>query len=373
MWTFKMPVVIRFGSGAAAQAANLGALQRRRIMVVTDPCLLTVPAVAGLIAQFPGAGLFQDVEPNPTVENVDALAARLRANASQALLAIGGGSVMDCAKAAAVLASTTEPTIRAFHATGRILPTTHLDVVAVPTTAGTGSEVTPFAVLDDKQRGVKAPIASDALYPSVAIVDPILTESMPRSVTAATGMDALAHAMEGYWSINHQPICDVFAIEAARLIFANLEWVCRDPRHAEGRSNMAYAALLAGMAFQLPKNAMVHACSFPLSQRCHLAHGAACALTLGFALRLNAPAMGGRMEHFAEACGFRGIEDMTARIRELKRIGGLPVTLAEAGIGADQTEALVTECSHPLLKNNPVEVTPAILRRMFLELAEGDA
>ena len=106
-----------------------------------------------------------------------------------------------------------------------------------------------------------------------AVVDPALTESMPRSVTAATGMDALAHCLEGYWSINHQPLCDVLAIEAARLIFSNLEPVCRDPHNAEGRSNMAYAALLAGMAFQLPKNAMVHACSYPLSQRCHLAHG----------------------------------------------------------------------------------------------------
>ena len=239
----------------------------------------------------------------------------------------------------------------------------------MPTTAGTGSEVTPFAVLDDTEQGVKGPIAADAFYPLLAIVDPALTFSLPKTITAATGLDALSHAMEGYWSRNHQPLCDSMAMESGRLIFKYLPAVYENPADETARGAMSYAALLAGMAFQLPKNAMVHACSFPLSNRFHMPHGTACAFTLEFALKLNTPATDGRMEAFVAYCGFEGVDAMADAIQKLKRDGGLPCTLAEAGIPADAVDVLIRESFHPLMNNNPVQVTEDDLYRMYRELA----
>jgi alcohol dehydrogenase class IV len=365
MWTFGSPTRVTFGVGASGSAIEVANSYGGRPIIVTDATLAELPRIRGIIETLPGAPLFTDVHPNPTVADVDALAASIREHRCDVVVAIGGGSPMDCAKAAACLCETEERSVRAFHSEGRKFGPVHLPVVAVPTTAGTGSEVTPFSVLDDAEKGFKGPIASDSLYPIHALVDPELTLSLPKYVTAATGLDALSHAIEGYWSKNHQPLCDLLAMEAAKLIFAHFGGVCTRPDDVEARTAMSYAALLAGMAFALPKNAMVHACSFPLSNRYHLCHGAACAFTLEFAVRLNAPHMGGRLEVFAKACGFDTIDAMARRIGEFKRLGGLPCTLADVGIGEDAVPVLIEESFHPLMQNNPKEVTREDLARMY--------
>ncbi len=369
-WLFALPTQVVFGEGAAEELPDYLAGLGLRPLLVTDARLLEQPFVQRLRERVDWVGVFAEVQPNPTVGNVDALAAA--ATDAEVLVAVGGGSVLDCAKAAAALACNEGESIRAYHSGGAKLSGAHLPVIAVPTTAGTGSEVTPFAVLNDERTGFKGPMAHPSLYPQRAVVDPALSCSMPRSVTACTGLDALSHALEGYWSRNHQPICDLLAIEAARRIFASLPKVLETPDGWAARSDMAYAALLAGMAFQLPKNAMVHACSFPLSSRYHLPHGAACAFTLASAVRFNAPAMGGRMEAFAEACGFATVDAMADAIRAMQRQGGLPGSLAEAGIPPEDVPVLVAESFHPLMKNNPREVTPDDLHRLYQELAKGD-
>lgn len=365
MWAFSLPTKVTFGCGVSGTADEVAGNYGERPILVTDANLARLPHIAELMSAFEGAPVFADVVPNPTVENVDDLTRMIRANDCNVVVAIGGGSPMDCSKAAACLCKTGEESVRPFHSEGRKFGDDHLPVIAIPTTAGTGSEVTPFSVLDDPGKGIKAPIASDALYPALALVDPELTYSLPKYVTAATGLDALCHAIEGYWSKNHQPICDTLAKEAARLIFVNFETVCTEPDNAGARSAMSYAALLAGMAFQLPKNAMVHACSFPLSKRFHLCHGAACAFTLEFAIRLNAPHMCGRMEAFAQDCGFDTVEAMAEKIRAFKKLGGLPCTLAEARIPEDAVESLIEESFHPLMRNNPKEVTREDLACMY--------
>ena len=365
MWTFCLPTRVKFGVGASGSVREVAAAYGERPIVVTDRTLAGLPHVQRIMGMLEGAPVFTEVQPNPTVANVDALARTIREHTCDVVVAIGGGSPMDCAKAAACLCRTEERSVRPFHSEGRKFGADHLPVVAIPTTAGTGSEVTPFSVLDDTEKGIKGPIASDSLYPVHALVDPELTFSLPKFVTAATGLDALCHAIEGYWSKNHQPICDVLAMEAAKLIFAHFETVCTQPEDVEARMAMSYAALLAGMAFQLPKNAMVHACSFPLSNRYHLCHGAACAFTLEFAIRLNAPHMGGRLEAFASACGFDSVDAVAGRIRELKELGGLPCTLADAGIPEDVVPTLIDESFHPLMQNNPKKVTREDLARMY--------
>jgi alcohol dehydrogenase len=368
MWTFQLPTRVSFGDGVAGEAAARAAEYGQRPIIVTDATLAGLPGVQALIASFAGAPVFSEVEPNPTVANVDALARLIRSENADVLVAIGGGSPLDCAKAAACLAPSGVESIRAFHSEGQKLDPRRLPLIALPTTAGTGSEVTPFAVLDDREKEIKGPIAAEALYPTWALVDPELTHSLPRFVTAATALDALCHAIEGYWSKNHQPICDLLAKEAARLIFQHFERVMEDPGDREARAALSYAALIAGMAFQLPKNAMVHACSYPLSNRYHLCHGAACAFTLEFAIRLNAPHTGGRLDAFAAACGLDSPEAMAETIHRFKRLGGLPCTLAEAGIPESAIEAIIAESFHPLINNNPKTVTPDDLQAMYESL-----
>lgn len=369
MWTFKLPTAVTFGNGCIQQLPQIVAARGTRPLLVADRDLVKLPPFARVQEVLPEVPVFSDVTPDPTVASVDALAARLRAEKHDVVVAVGGGSAMDCAKAAACLAAGGLPSIRAVHSEGVPLGSARLPLIAVPTTAGTGSEVTPFAVLSDTEKQVKGPIAGDALYPVHAVVDPELTHSLPLKVTIVTGLDALCHAIEGYWSRNHQPICDVMAIEAARLICANLKRAAQQPGDAEARSAMSYAAMLAGVAFQLPKNAMVHACSFPLSARFHMAHGTACAFTLEEAIRFNAPVMDERMTAFLRGAGLGSADELIALVRELKQLGGLPCTLRDAGIAAAEIPNLAKESFHPLMKNNPRQMTEADLVAMYERLA----
>jgi alcohol dehydrogenase len=357
MWTFKIPTEIVFGMDSSQLAAERAGQMGNKPVLAVDPGLTSIDAFQPLIGQFGGTSHFTDIEPNPTVDNVNALASLITAEKADVLIALGGGSTMDCAKAACCLAASGDSHIQPYHQGEKKIQGKGIPLIAIPTTAGTGSEVTPFSVLDDPASGRKAPLASDHLYPDLALVDPGLTLTLPKKITAATALDALSHAIEGYWSRNHQPICDLLAIEAARLIFTHLEKALRDGNSRESRSGLMQAALLAGLAFQLPKNAFVHACSFPLSCHCGLSHGEACAFTLEYAIQMNAPHMGGRMEAFAEGCGFDSIEAMTGRIRDLKILGGLPCSLEDAGIDAALAGTLIKESFHPLMNNNPKTVT----------------
>jgi alcohol dehydrogenase len=369
MWTFKIPTIITFGAGAVRQLPQTAAGYGSRPLLVADQDLVRLPLWARVQDALPGIPVFSAVTPDPTVGSVDALAALVRDQRHDVVVAVGGGSAMDCAKAAACLAAGDLPSIRAVHSGGVPLGPAHLPVIAVPTTAGTGSEVTPFAVLNDPEKQFKGPIAGDALYPVHAVVDPELTHSLPRTITVVTGLDALCHAIEGYWSRGHQPLCDLLAIEAARLICQHLPQAAHQPDDAAARAAMSYAATLAGGAFQLPKNAMVHACSFPLSTRYHLPHGAACALTLEEAIRLNAPVMGDRMTAFLHGIGLADADTLIAVVRELKQVGGLPCTLRDAGIPWKDIPRLACESFHPLMHNNPRTLTETDLVAMYQRLA----
>jgi alcohol dehydrogenase len=369
MWTFKIPTTVTFGAGAVRQLAERAAALGERPLLVADGDLVQLPLWTCVLEALPGVPVFSEVTADPTVASVDALATRLRSQRHGVVIAVGGGSAMDCAKAASCLAAGSLSSIRGVHSEGVPLGADHLPLIAVPTTAGTGSEVTPFAVLNDPERQRKGPIAGDALYPVHAVVDPELTHSLPTRITVVTGLDALCHAIEAYWSRGHQPICDLLAIEAARLICGHLRRAAQQPGDAAARAAMSYAATLAGAAFQLPKNAMVHACSFPLSTRYHLPHGTACALTLEEAIRFNAPVLGNRMTAFLDGIGLAATEDLIALVRELKQLGGLPCTLREAGIPEADIPQLARDSFHPLMQNNPRAMTEDDLIAMYQRLA----
>lgn len=301
------------------------------------------------------------VEPNPQLSGAEETARLARKFNAGAVIGVGGGSSIDTAKFAAAIALGDGSAADYFN--GRPFPEKRLAVVAVPTTAGTGSEVTQVSVVSNG--GEKKTINNPAFMPRAAIVDSSLMLSVPPRTTMMTGLDALSHALEGYWSIHHQPITDLYSAEAVRVILNNLQAAFENGGNAEARSNMAYAALAAGMAFAQSKTAGCHACSYPLSMNWHLPHGEACAFTLPSFVRVNRDE---RLDELARRAGLRDSEELAVRIEELRAMAGLRTRLSE--LGDVDAEKLAAECAeHPLMRNNPVEMTREKLAELFRALA----
>ncbi len=364
-WVYTQPTRIIFGWGTRSSLGDVVSRYGSRAMLVTDATMAGLPTVSEMMAMLgAGASLFSQVRSNPTVGLVDELVSALNDARADVLIALGGGSAIDCAK---VAGSVVVQGNRAgdYHTGGKKLDARRLPLIALPTTAGTGSEVTSIAVIDDPQKHVKAPMAHEGFYPDVAIVDPELTVSMPRNITTCTGFDALSHALEGYWSKNHQPICDALALRATSLVFTHLPVVLEDGSSVQSREGMSLAALLAGLAFQVPKNAAVHSCSFALSSIYHQPHGAACAMTLDHFVRFNAHAMGERGTTLAQAAGFADMEALADGVAALKRQAGLPAKLSEIGVTESDLNDLVTASFHALMSNNPREVTHSDLLSIY--------
>ena len=212
------------------------------------------------------------------------------------------------------------------------------------------------------------PVGTPNFYPDLAILDPRLTLSLPPSVTASCGIDVLSQALEGYWSRNHQPVCDACAIRACSLVFEYLERAYKDGNDLEARTAMCEASLLAGIAFAAPKTSGPHVCSYPLTSIYHVPHGEACGITLDSFLRLNKDAQGGRLHQLAKMIGRQDACELADDILALKQRAGLRCRLSEAGISEGNIPSLVKECHHPNMALNPVEVTDEILDAMFRKL-----
>lgn len=366
-WEYLQPVTIRFGEGMVKKvkqaAEELGC---SRGLLVSDPFFLASGLAQKIVDASEGAliEVYGQVSPNPEVSEVDACARLIREKEIDFLAALGGGSALDCAKAAGSICFTND-SIRDYHGTGAAMPEKHLPLIAIPTTAGTGSEVTCVAVLSDKKLGKKGPIVSNGFYPKIALIDPELTYTLPPYMTASTGIDVLCHAIESYWSKAHQPVCDALAVYAGKLVFQHLQSVCRNPNDREGRRKMAEASVIAGLAFTLPKTTGSHACSFPLTNLLHIPHGEACGLTLDYFARINADAENGRVQKLARELGFADVNEMADAIVQLKKDIGLRIDLKEYHLTDAQVADLVRISRHPNLYNNPVEITDEMLNEIY--------
>lgn len=375
LWDYQQPVAIRFGNGRVREikdvAAEMGLTEGG--LLVSEKLFATNGTAEKIVKDSEGtiSEIFSDFSPNPDVTEVDKAAALIREKHLKFVVAMGGGSAMDLAKSAASIAFTND-SIADYHGTGKAMPQEHLPIIAVPTTAGTGSEVTCVSVLTNRALGKKAPIVSDGFFPSVAIIDPELTYSVPPHVTASTGMDVLSQAIEGYWSKGHQPICDACAIHAAPLVFKYLPIAVAEPDNAEARQKMCEASVIAGLAFTLPKTTSSHACSFPLTNIYGIPHGEACGLTLDWFARVNADAQHGRVQEFARAIGFKNVDAMADAIQELKVKVGLRTGLKDLNLNAEQIADLVRISRHPNLYNNSVEIADDMLQDMYEHLAATD-
>lgn len=366
-WEYQQPVKIVFGNDSRKKVFEIAQkLGCKKGVLICDRFLADNGVAAELLALSGGqiTEVFSDFQPNPTVKNIDDFAQLVRNTKADYVIAVGGGSCIDCAKAAAAIAHTSD-SITKYHATGVPVPMGGLPMFALPSTAGTGSEVTAVSVVTNEEKGIKAPIVSDAFYPRYAVVDPVLTYSVPPKVAAATGLDVLAHAIEGFYSRNHQPICDIFAAHAIKLVFTYLERACSKEIDKEAKEKMAEASLIAGLSFNLPKTGASHACSFVLTNRYHIPHGEACALTLDYFTRLCKDAEGGRLDALAREVGFKDTDELCDRIYEIKKNTGLRTDLKDLNLTDSDIDLLVKESRHPNMLNAPVDITDDMLYKMY--------
>lgn len=299
--SFNVPATIITGAGAVRELAPQ--LRRRgltRVLLVTDDFMVSSGLVARVSADLVAAGLqaevFSGVQPDPSEDNVLAGFTRLQACGATAVVALGGGSPIDCAKVIAVLA-TNPPPIARFMGRHQV-PNPGLPLFAIPTTAGTGSEVTKVAVITDTKRDVKMMMLDAHLLPTVALVDYELTLSMPPALTAAVGVDTLTHGIEAFVSRLATPFTDPLALSCIRLVGRHLETAWAEPGHRGAREGMMLAATQGGMAFANASVALVHGMSRPIGALFHVPHGISNAMLLPAITRFSVP---GAMARYAEA------------------------------------------------------------------------
>ena len=314
--TFRMPVTI-FGRGSSGNAGTeLKALGAKKVFIVTDEVLWKIGALTGIVAGLNAEKLefqvFDKLPTEPTIDFVEEGVRLLKESGCNIILAVGGGTPIDTAKAISVMARN-RGKIEDYMGAGKI-PGPGLLLVAVPATAGTGSEVTIFTIITNTRTSVKMLISSPYLMPTLAIIDPLLTVSMPRGLTAATGLDALTHAIEAYVSRKAQPMTDVMAISAMRLLAANLPLAWADGKNLEAREKTMLGAWQAGLAFGNASVALVHGMSRPIGACFHVAHGMSNAVLLGPVMEFSLSGNPGRYAEIAAAIGenVAGLEDMAA-------------------------------------------------------------
>ena len=305
------------------------------------------------------AAVFSDVEPNPQLSGVKETARLVKETGADTVIALGGGSSIDTAKYAAAVACSDLSAEEHFNG---VPLTAAKKIVAIPTTAGTGSEVTSVSVIS--RGNDKKTTHNPVFQPTACIVDPALTMTVPARTTLITGLDAFTHAIEAYWSVRHSALTDALATEALRVILASLETSFTEATK-ESRTAMAYGSLLAGLAFSNAKTAACHACSYPLSMYHHLPHGEACAFTLDSFIRLNADA---RLEALAKTLGFADTGALADEIYRLKVKGGLRVRFADCEGALDLDRLAKESAEHMLMRNNPVQFTVDELKAMFVAL-----
>ncbi|HEY51280.1 MAG TPA: iron-containing alcohol dehydrogenase, partial [Dehalococcoidia bacterium] len=314
-----------------------------------------------------GYVIYDGVEMEPIAEYVQEGLAALRGNGCDCLIAVGGGSPMDTAKAISVMA-TNSGSIEDYMGLAKI-PKKGIPVIAVPTTAGTGSEVTPFTIITDTKKDVKMLIGSPFLMPEIAIVDPQLTILLPPDITAATGIDALTHAIEAYVSVKAQAMSDIFCISAIEHIAGNLRQAWADGKNLEAREQTMMGALMAGIAFSNSSVALVHGMARPIGAYFHVRHGASNAALLGTVMEFSLEGNPVRYARIAQAMGadINGLPEMEAArrgaeaVRKLIKDIRIP-SLRELGVDKAKLDQLAPKMSDDAIAsgspaNNPRQAT----------------
>ena len=380
-WHF--PTTIWFGVGKISMLARAcKSLGMSKPLLVTDPGLADLPMVAAALEQAAADGmpavLFADVKPNPVSANVEDGVVALRASGCDGVIAFGGGSSLDAGKTIALMAAQPDdgPQLWDFQEGcddwRRAAPP--LPVVAVPTTAGTGSETGRSTVVLDESSLRKVIITHPGMMPGIVISDPELTVGLPPHITAATGMDALAHCLEAYCSPFANPMCDGVALEGMSLIRGTLNRAVADGSDLAARANMLAAAAMGSTAFQKGLGA-IHAMSHPIGAHYDTHHGLTNAVVMPYVLERNRPAIEDKLERVAAYLGLEagGFDAFLAWTLELRSEFGIPHTLAEFGVETEHFDALAADAAtDPTAIANPIALDEAAFRELYETAHAGD-
>ncbi|PSV28954.1 MULTISPECIES: L-threonine dehydrogenase [unclassified Photobacterium] len=375
---FYIPTVNFMGAGCLTQAADaIKSHGFKKALIVTDKVLNqigVVTQVAVLLTERDiDSVVYDGTQPNPTIKNVDEGLALLKENQCDFVISLGGGSPHDCAKGIALLAANGGQ-IGDYEGVDRSAKA-QLPVVAINTTAGTASEMTRFCIITDEERHIKMAIVDKNTTPLMSVNDPQLMLAKPASLTAATGMDALTHAIEAYVSTAATPITDAVAIKAIELIQQNLRTAVKEGQNLNAREQMAYAQFMAGMAFNNASLGYVHAMAHQLGGYYNLPHGVCNAILLPHVQRYNAQVSAERLRDVAKAMGV-DVEGMTAEqganaaleaIVALSKDVGIPLGLKELGVKEEDIalladNALKDACGF----TNPKQATHEEISQIFM-------
>ena len=378
--TWGFPNRIRIGPG---RVAELGAACAEagifRPLVVTDPGLADLPLFGEVLDALAAAGLdhgvFTGVRPNPVEANVDAAVAGLREGSHDGVVAVGGGSALDVGKMAAFMVGQTRP-IWDFEDigdwwkradTGAVVP-----VVALPTTAGTGSEVSRSGVATNEAEGRKVIIFHPVMLPAQVIADPKLSVGMPRAVTVGTGFDALAHNLEAICSPTFHPMAQAIGMEGCRLVLEHLPRVVADPADLEGRTGMLVAASMGAVAFQKGLGAM-HALSHPIGAAFDTHHGTTNGVVMPYVLAANRSPAEAAVAELATRAGIDGgFDGFLHHVVTMRSDLGIPHTVVELGVDPDAGQRIAAAAAvDPSAATNPVPCTPEFAARVFDAACEG--
>lgn len=342
-WDFHLPTRVHFGWGRYPEAARLiGETGASRVFVMAGRSFLKhnggVEALSALLKPAK-VTLFDETEENPSIATVDRAAAICAEAGCQAVLAIGGGSVIDAAKAVAML-QRNPGSIADYLRQIRTCSLKGLFTVAVPTTSGTGSEVTPYSVITDSERQAKPAISFPQNFPDHAVVDPRLTVSMPKDIAVSTGLDALTQALEGFWSIRANAISRSMAAKAIVLIHRNLEAACVDKDKAAVEA-VAAASNICGIQMAMVGNTAIHPLSYPFTIDHGVRHGLACAMFVPAFLRFNAPVLDGDFSDLLSLLRLPSAEALADELEAMMERLGAPTHIGPLGVTSADFDDIV--------------------------------
>jgi alcohol dehydrogenase class IV len=373
---YPMPEIFSGADAAPALGNILTELECKRIFIVTGPHVCKSDGFANLktVAETNGrkVKVFSDTSADPSLELVEEMSRQAREFKADCVLGVGGGSPLDASKIVSILIT---HDIKAESIVGtNVCPKREIPLLMIPTTAGTASEVTIYSILTDTVEQIKKAVCSTEIVPDYAFLIPEMTVSMPGSVTAATGIDALCHSTEAYLSKRRNPYSDVMALKAVKLISKNLLRAYREPNNLEARENMLMASLFAGLAFNNSSVTAVHAFAYPLGGMHHIPHGKANSLMFAPVFRHNTPGNEDRIADLAKAmCGRNDFNALIPAVQQLKADLGMPMTLKEVGTPESDLEPMSQSVMSVtrLLSVNPNEITLDDARRIYREAYEG--